>query len=187
MTGAEIADWLERAAAVFRQIAPGSVDAPLHDADVPSFIFETIPQLSYAIDLSQPTRFDGQGRLVHPLARRITGLSFGDRPVAAADEFLLVTNSHRAGRARLQDPSADPQVVFTDGARVQSVLVTHVQRRGHVEAAPVRNWHFLPMPGTSVTIATGESAAPHLAESATFRPERLDRDAAGFTHYRLHL
>lgn len=187
LTGAEIADWLERAVAIFRQITPGETDAPLLDADIPSFVFETIPQLSYAIDLSQPARFDGQGRLAQPEAHRITGLRFGDRPIAAAEEFLLVTNSHRAGRARLQDPTLDPHVVFTDGARVQSIIAAHVQRRGTVGAAARRNWHFLPMPGTSVTIATGDGAGPHLDEIASFRPHRLGRNPAGFTHYRLHL
>ncbi|MBN8631454.1 MAG: bifunctional 2',3'-cyclic-nucleotide 2'-phosphodiesterase/3'-nucleotidase [Rhodobacterales bacterium] len=187
MTGAELADWLERASAVYRQIAPGSNDAPLFDDAIPSFLAETIPQLSYAIDLSQPSRFDAQGRLLHPEARRITGLRHGDRPVADDDEFLLVSNNHRAGRARLQDPDTSPQVVFTDGARVQSVLSAYVQRKGTVGSPPGRNWHFLPMPGTTVTIATGTGAAAHLGDIAGTRPVSLGRDAQGFTHYRLHL
>jgi 2',3'-cyclic-nucleotide 2'-phosphodiesterase/3'-nucleotidase len=187
VTGAEVADWLERSAAIFRQVTPGATDAPLHDETVPSFIFETIPQLSYAIDLSQPARFDGQGRLVQPDARRITGLRHGDRLISPHEEFLLVTNSHRAGRARLQDPSADPQVVFTDGARVQSIIAAHVQTRRSVGASPARHWHFLPMPGTSVTVAAGASAGAYLSDIAPYRPQLLERDAEGFTHYRLHL
>lgn len=187
MTGAEVADWLERATAVFRQIVPGSTDAALHDDAMPSFVFETIPELSYAIDLSQPARFDGQGRLVNPGARRITGLRHEGRPVDPAAEFLLVTNNHRAGRARLQDPASDPEVVFTDGARVQSVIASHVQRRGRVGAAPPRNWHFLPLPGTTVSVACGDGAAAHLDDIAGFRPQVIGRDAQGFTHYRLHL
>ena len=187
LTGAEVADWLERATAVFHQIAPGSVDAPLRDDAVPSFVFETIPQLSYAIDLSQPPRFDGQGSLVNPEARRITGLCHGGHPLAATDRFLLVTNNHRAGRARLQDPAARQKVVFTDGARVQSVFSAHVQRKGIVGAPPERNWHFLPMPGTMATFPVGPGAAPYLADIASYRPEPLARDEEGFTHYRLHL
>lgn len=187
LTGAEVADWLERAAAVFHRITPGAIDAPLHDAAVPAFNFETIPQLSYAIDLSQPARFDGQGRLVQPDARRITGLRYGERSVDPHEEFLLITNSHRAGCARLQDPSAEPQVVFTDGARVQSILAAHVQAKRTVGATPARHWHFLPMPGTSVTVAGGEGASTHLSDIAPYRPQPLTRDAEGFTHYRLHL
>ncbi|MFN5995946.1 MAG: bifunctional 2',3'-cyclic-nucleotide 2'-phosphodiesterase/3'-nucleotidase [Paracoccaceae bacterium] len=187
LTGAELATWLERAATIFRQIAPGSTDTPILAPEVPAFLFETIPQLSYAIDLSQPARFDAQGRLANPEARRIVGLCHGDRPVRPEDEYLLVTNSHRAGRARLQDPEADPQVVFTDGARVQSVIAAHVQRKGLVGGSPRRHWHFLPMPGTTATFAAGDGAAAHLDDVAAFRPVRIAKDGEGFTHYRLHL
>ncbi|WP_374398265.1 bifunctional 2',3'-cyclic-nucleotide 2'-phosphodiesterase/3'-nucleotidase [Tabrizicola sp.] len=187
LTGAEVADWLERATAVFRRIAPGEADAALLDNAVPSFVFETIPQLSYAIDLSQPPRFDAQGRLADPAARRITGLSHGDRPVLATDRFLLVTNNHRAGRARLQDPDTEQKIVFTDGARVQAVFSAHIQRKGSVGTPPRRNWHFLPMPGTTVTVPAGPGAAPYLADIASYRPEPLASDDEGFTHYRLHL
>ncbi|MGB3250113.1 MAG: 5'-nucleotidase C-terminal domain-containing protein, partial [Tabrizicola sp.] len=187
LTGAELADWLERATTVFRKVAPGAVDAALLDDAVPSFVFETIPQLSYAIDLSQPSRFDAQGRLANPEARRITGLCHGDRPLAATDRFLLVTNNHRAGRARLQDPGTDLQVAFTDGTRVQSALSAHIQRKGCVGAPPQRNWHFLPMPGTTVTFPVGPGASAYLEDIASYRPEQLARDGEGFTHYRLHL
>ena len=187
LTGAELTEWLERATAVFRQIAPGSIDSPLRDDGVPAFVFESIPQLSYAIDLSQPSRFDVQGRLINPGARRIAGLRYNGRPVDPAAEFLLVTNNHRAGRARLQDPAAALQVVFTDGTRVQSVFSEHIQRKGSVGAAPHRNWHFLPMPGTTVSITAGDASPVHLDDIAAFRPVPLGRDAEGFNHYRLHL
>jgi 2',3'-cyclic-nucleotide 2'-phosphodiesterase / 3'-nucleotidase len=187
LTGADIADWLERASAIFRQVLPGAQDAPLHDETVPSFVFEVIPELSYAIDLSQPARFDGHGRLVNPKVRRIVGLRHGNRPVDSREEFLLVTNNHRAGRARLQDQRADHQVVFTDGARVQSIIAAHVQRNDTVDIPARRNWHFLPMPGTSVSIATGDGAAAHLGDIAAFRPHCLGLDDEGFNHYRLHL
>lgn len=187
LTGAEVADWLERGAAIFHNVAPGAVDAALIDQAVPSFVFETIPQLSYAIDLSQPARFDPRGRLANPEARRITGLCHGGRPLVPTDTFLLVTNSHRAGRARLQDPGAELQAAFTDGARVQSVLSAFVQRKGSVGTPAQRNWHFLPMPGTTVTVPVGAGATPYLDDIASYRPERLADDAKGFTHYRLHL
>jgi 2',3'-cyclic-nucleotide 2'-phosphodiesterase/3'-nucleotidase len=187
LTGAEVATWLERAATVFNRIEPGDTYTPLLNPVVPGFAFETIPQLTYAIDLSQPARFDPQGRLANPEARRITGLCHGNRPVHDEDRFLLVTNTHRAGRARLQDPETELKVVFTDGTRVQAVIGSHVQRLGTVGRAVRRNWHFLPMPGTSVTIATGERAAPHVGDIAAFRPVELGKGCDGFAHYRLHL
>jgi 2',3'-cyclic-nucleotide 2'-phosphodiesterase/3'-nucleotidase len=187
MTGAELADWLERAATVFNRIEPGATAAPLLNADIPGFAFETIPQLSYAIDLSQPARYDAQGFLVNPDARRITGLSYENRPVRDGDEFLLATSTHRAGRARLQGTRADLNVVFTDGARVQSVIASHLQGRGPVTGQFRRNWHFLPMPGTSVTLAAGDGADLHLADIEAFRPVVLGKGFDGFNHYQLHL
>lgn len=187
VTGAQITAWLERAATIFNQIEPGDSYTPLFNPAVPGFVFETIPQLGYAIDLSQPARFDAKGRLVNPDAHRITGLSYENRPVRNEDRFLLVTNNHRAGRARLQDPETDLKVVFTDGARVQSIVASHLQRQGSVTGAFRRNWHFLPMPGTSVTITSGEHSAAHLADIASFRPVPLGHGRDGFAHYRLHL
>lgn len=187
VTGAEVALWLERAATVFRQIDAGAVDSPLLDPDLPGFAFEAIPQLDYAIDLSQPARFDAQGRLANPAAQRIVGLGHQGRPVRPEDEFLLVTNSHRLGRARLQDPASEPQVAVTDAQRVQSVLATHLLRSGRVGAAPRRHWHFLPMPGTSVTVAAGEGSDRYLEDIAALRPVPLGQGPDGFAHYRLHL
>lgn len=187
VTGAEVGLWLERAATVFRRIEAGAIDAPLLDPDLPGFIFEAIPQLDYAIDLSQPARFDAQGRLANPDAQRIVGLSHQGKPVRAEDEFLLVTNSHRLGRARLQDPALEPQIAVTDAQRVQSVLATHLLRSVRVGAVPRRHWHFLPMPGTCVTIAAGDGSDRHLADIAELRPVALGQCADGFAHFRLHL
>ncbi|MDX5349226.1 MAG: bifunctional 2',3'-cyclic-nucleotide 2'-phosphodiesterase/3'-nucleotidase [Paracoccaceae bacterium] len=185
ITGAELADWLEVSASIFRQIRPGEIDAPLHDPDRPAFCFEVIPGLSYAIDLSQPARFDAQGRLANPAARRIVGLCHEGRAVTGMDRFVLVTNGHRANRARLEGMARTP--ILSPGRRVQAVLADHVRARGAVGASPSRNWHFLPMPGTSVVIAAGEGASQYMADVAGYRPRLLGRDDQGFCHYRLHL
>ena len=92
LTGADVTDWLEQSVAIFRQIVPGSVDTPLHDDTVPAFSFDVLPDLAYAIDLSQPARFDAQGRLVNPTSRRIVGLTFEGRPLDRARRVVLVTN-----------------------------------------------------------------------------------------------
>lgn len=185
MSGAEIADWLEQSAALFRQILPGSRDSLLHDSEVPSFLFDVIPGLSYAIDLSQPSRFDGHGQLINTDARRITGLRLNGQPIDPAQRVLLATNNHRAGRA--QSFSASPKAVLADGARMQTVLADYIRNRPAVGTRARRSWHFLPMPGTTVRFQTSSSAAAHLAEITNLRPQFLETDAEGFCHYRLHL
>jgi len=187
LTGADIANWLEQSVAVFRQITPGSQDAPLRDESVAGQTFEAIPGLSYAVDLSQPARFDAAGRLVNPSARRILGLSLGGIPLNPAQPLLLATNSHRASRALLTEGAAGPKVVLADGAKIPAVLADYVRSRRRVGASPHRNWHFLPMPGTTVRVASGAGSAAHLSDIGVYRPQPLGRDDEGFEHYRLHL
>jgi len=187
LSGAEVLDWLEQSAALFRQITPGQLDAPLHDLAVPSFTFDVIPGLSYAIDLSQPARFNPDGRLVDPSAHRIVGLCLDGRPLDAAQRLLLVTNNHRASRACAGVSGPVPQIVLSDGARIQAILADYIRGQQIVGAPPRRSWHFLPMPGTTVRIKAGIGAGAHWADIASLRPEPMCEDAEGFTHYRLHL
>jgi len=183
MTTVEITEWLERSVSVFHQIAPGTVDAPLHDPAFPSFGFDCIPGLDYAVDLSQPARYNMEGVVVRPDAHRIVGLSLDGVLLAHGVSLLLVTNSHRANR--IGDDG--PRVVLAEGTRIQAVIADHVRARAAVGAPPRRNWHFLPMPGSTVRVATGPLAAAHLADIAHLRPQLIERDALGFLHYRLHL
>ncbi|MGL4235010.1 bifunctional 2',3'-cyclic-nucleotide 2'-phosphodiesterase/3'-nucleotidase [Tabrizicola sp.] len=187
LTGANLADWLEKSAALFHQITPGSQDAVLHDVAVPSVTFEVIPGLDYAIDLSQPARFDADGRLLDPNAGRIVGLSHQGQPVDPAARYVLVTNNHRASRAAAEAAGPPPKVVLANGSRSHGVLRDFLGRGSHAETAPRRNWHFLPMPGTTVTVSTGPAAEAHLADIACYRPRFIGQTAAGFAHYRLHL
>ena len=187
VSGADIADWLEQSAALFRQIAPGSVDVPLHDFTVPAFAFDVLPDLAYAIDLSQPARVDSQGRVVSPETRRVVGLSLGGQPLDPARRLVLVTNNHRAGLANASRKTGPLNVVLSEGTRTQDILADHVRDRTPVGAAPRPGWRFLPMPGSTVTIRSGTGSLPHLADLAIYRPEPVATDADGFRHYRLHL
>ncbi len=182
MTAVEITEWLERSVSAFHQIAPGTADRPLHDPAFPSFGFDCIPGLDYAVDLSQPARYDMRGAQVRPDAHRIVGLGLGGRLLTPGARLLLVTNSHRASRI-----GGGQSVVLAKGVRVQTVIADHVREMVTVGAPPRRNWHFLPMPGSTVRFATGPASKGHLAEIAHLRPQLIEHDAKGFAHFRLHL
>jgi 2',3'-cyclic-nucleotide 2'-phosphodiesterase/3'-nucleotidase len=187
LTGADLADWLEQSVALFRQITPGSLDAALHDVTMPAFSFDVVPDLAYAVDLSQPARFDVNGRLTNPTAQRIVGLSLDGRPLDPARRFVLVTNNHRAGLANATRKDVRLPVVLAEGTRAQDILADHVRDHTPVGAAPRPAWRFLPMPGTTVTLRSGEGSLPHIGDLALYRPESFGTDAEGFRLYRLHL
>jgi 2',3'-cyclic-nucleotide 2'-phosphodiesterase/3'-nucleotidase len=187
VTGADVADWLEQSVIIFRQILPGSVDSPLHDPDMPAFSFDVLPDLAYAVDLSQPARFDVHGRLINPHARRIAGLSLDGHPLDPAQRLVLVTNSHRAGLANANRKENPLTVVLSDGVRAQDVIAEFVGTSTPVGAAPQPAWHILPMPGTTALLRSGAGSLPHIGDLSAYRPEPLEPDSEGFHHYRLHL
>jgi 2',3'-cyclic-nucleotide 2'-phosphodiesterase/3'-nucleotidase len=187
LTGADLSDWLEQSAALFRQVSPGSVDAPLHDAARPAFSFDVVPGIAFAVDLSQPPRFDLSGRIMNPGLQRIVGLSLDGQPLDPARRLVLVTNSHRASLANAARDGNPLPVVLSEGTRAQDILANHVRRFSPVGTPPRPGWRFLPMPGTTVTLRSGSGSLPHLGDLLPYRPEPLGTDAEGFRLYRLHL
>ncbi|NJM83732.1 MAG: hypothetical protein HC844_15870 [Tabrizicola sp.] len=187
VSGAEITDWLEQSAALFRQITPGSQDSPLLRDDMPSFTFEVIPGLDYQIDLGQPARFDAHGTLVDPGHRRIRNLCHQGKPVDGAARFLLVTNNHRAGRLRAGAGRAEPEVVLADRTRTRDVIGDYFRSEELVGGPATMSWSFAPMPQTTVTIAAGTGSDRYLSDIARYRPEPTGSAVDGFHHYRLHL
>ena len=70
--GATLREWLERSASIFRRIDPSRQDEqPLLGPTFAAYNFDVIDGVDYAIDVTQPARYDDSGALVAPQARRI--------------------------------------------------------------------------------------------------------------------
>ncbi len=97
VTGAGLREWLECAARVFSRIDPND-KAPqeLLDRRAATYNFDAIAGLEYEIDLLQPARYDGSGKVANPNARRIVNLRFAGEAIDPAREFIVVTNNYRA-------------------------------------------------------------------------------------------
>lgn len=191
LTGAQLADWLERSASIFRQIRPGWRDQTLIDPAFPSYNFDVIDGLDWRIDLSQPARFAPDGRLRNPRASRIRDLRRHGKPVDPAGEFLLATNSYRLATCGLFSPlAAAGRIALNDGTQTRDVLRHYIRRRRRLDLGPHRNWGFLPMPLTSVLFETGPAALPHLehlGERLAGDVEYLGLSREGFARLRLTL
>ncbi len=188
VTGAMVADWLERSAGIFRRIDPGRPDQVLIDPDFPCYNFDTIFGLTYRIDLSQPCRFGPEGELADPAARRIRDLCLNGRPLDADARVIVATNSYRASGAGgfpwLGNGSAS---VLESRDATRDILVRHVLLTGAPGPAAPMAWRFAPMPGTSVLFDSAPAAlhrlddVPHLA----IRPAGWTED--GFARFRIRL
>jgi 2',3'-cyclic-nucleotide 2'-phosphodiesterase/3'-nucleotidase len=155
ITGAELRDWLERAAICFNRITPGAPGQALLDPTVPGHVFDVIEGLSYAIDLTSPARYDLDGALASPQARRIRGLTHRGRPVADSDRFVIATNSYRAWGGGPFRPLAEGRLIHQSTRPIRDLIADHVARPGPIAPMPPGAWRLAPLPDTSVTIDTG--------------------------------
>lgn len=175
LTGAEVRDWLERAAICFNRLIPGDTDQRLRDMTIPGHDFDVIDGLSYRVDLSQPARYDGTGNLVDAGARRIRALHFNGKPLDDKAEFILATNSYRAFGSGPYADLTDGRLVHVGNRPVRDLVARHVARLGtiRVSASPPI-WHFRALPaGTSALFDTGPGLRRY--------PEELERLAASVT------
>lgn len=176
LTGADLARWLELSAGAFRQIAPGSHDAPLLNPDWPAYNFDLIEGLTYEIDLSRPA-LAGEGR--------IRNLRHQGQPLAPEAEFILATTSYRASGGGGFPGCGDPsRITLTAPTLVRSIVGAFLSLEGPYLAPADPIWQFSAMPGTSVVLETGTAALAHLPRAGV---EPIGRCDSGFLRLRLTL
>ncbi|MFV0382602.1 bifunctional 2',3'-cyclic-nucleotide 2'-phosphodiesterase/3'-nucleotidase [Paracoccus sp. (in: a-proteobacteria)] len=191
VTGAGIAEWLERAAGQFRQIQPGATDAPLISDDFPCYNFDVIDGLSWRIDLAAPRRFGPTGTLLNPDTARIQNLRGPTGPVRSGDEFILATSTYRLSACGLfAGLATERPVALSDGTATQEVLRRFVRRNPSLRPVGPPNFSFCPMPGTSVLFDTSPAALPHLNGLSLPPFEQIEctgQGPDGFVRLKLHM
>jgi len=183
VTGADLRDWLERAAICFRQITPGTPDQMLLDKTVPGHDFDVIDGLSYAIDLSQPARYDLAGTLVAQKARRIRDLCHDGAPVSDSARFIVATNSYRAYGGGPFRNLAATGLIHTSPRPVRDILSDYIAAQSRImpQAHPV--WRFAAMPDTRVVFDTSPTVREHPDDLAALQAEYLGTTPQGFARF----
>jgi 2',3'-cyclic-nucleotide 2'-phosphodiesterase / 3'-nucleotidase len=187
VSGEDIAGWLERSAGAFLRITPGMTDQPLLDPEFPASSFDTIFGLTYDIDLSQPARFDAHGVEVDPGSRRIVDLRHAGRPVGPADQFIVATNSYRAGGGSRFPGASHDRIVWSDRRRNVDVLHDYIMARGGLRPDTTPVWRFHPLPGTSVLFDTSPRARLLPDDPAGLDIEPAGEGPDGFARFRIRL
>ena len=164
VTGAEIAEWLERAAAIFAHLPSGEQLRPLIDPAMPGFQFDIIAGLDYRVDLSRPAAFDVFGR-PQPHPGRVTGLRHDGDDLRPDDRFLLVTNSYRMCGGPLYAPlTAGKTCLLPETARirVRDVVAHHVGDASARQPPDTTFFRLIAQPGTRTSFDTAVTADPAL-------------------------
>ncbi len=184
--GAEVREWLERSAGIFNKIDPAKTEEQaLINPAFPSFNFDVIDGVTYKIDVTQASRYDTDGKLAAPDARRIVDLQFEGKPIDDGAEFLIASNNYRAaGGGNFPGTHGGKSTVIEAPDLNRDVILRYLVELKSVNPTADGNWSFVPWPASAnVTFITGPGAA-------AVKPAGLRLDAAGdggdgFVKYRL--
>jgi 2',3'-cyclic-nucleotide 2'-phosphodiesterase/3'-nucleotidase len=187
ITGAQVKNWLEMSAGMFNQVAAGAKDAPLLNNDFPSYNYDVIDGVTYQIDLSQPTRFDKDGKLINANSNRIVNLQYNGKPIDPAQKFVVATNNYRAGGGGKFPEIAGDKVIFVAPDTNRDVIVRYIVEQGTINPSADANWSFKPLPGTTAIFETGPKARHFAGEIKGAKIEDAGDGENGFAKFRLVL
>ncbi|MGK6313069.1 bifunctional 2',3'-cyclic-nucleotide 2'-phosphodiesterase/3'-nucleotidase [Neorhizobium sp. DT-125] len=187
ISGEQVKNWLEMSAGMFNQVEAGAKDAPLLNNDFPSYNYDVIDGVTYQIDLSQPVRFDKDGKLVNANANRIVNLQYDGKPIDSAQKFVVATNNYRAGGGGKFPEIAGDKVIFVAPDTNRDVIVRYIVEQGTINPSADANWSFKPLPGTTAIFETGPKARQFAGEIKGAKIEDAGDGENGFAKFRLVL
>lgn len=187
ITGAQVKNWLEMSAGMFNQVKPGSKDAPLLNNAFPSYNFDVIDGVTYQIDLSQPTRFDKDGKVTDDKVERIVDLKFDGKPIDPAQKFVVVSNNYRAGGGGNFPEIAADKVIFVAPDTNRDVIVRYIVSQGTINPSADANWSFKPIADTTAVFETGPKARQFAKDVKGAKIEDAGDGENGFAKFRLVL
>lgn len=184
VTGAQVREWLERSAGIFNRIDPAKTEEqPLIDPGFPAFNFDVIDGVTYKIDVTQASRYDGNGALKAPDAHRIVDLAFDGQPIDEKAEFIVATNNYRASGGG-NFPGTKTTVVLEAPDLNRDAIVRYIIEKKTIEPKADGNWALKPLPeSVNVTFVTSPAAAGKLPEG--LKAEAVGDGGEGFVRYRL--
>jgi len=182
ISGAGVKEWLERSAGQFRRIDPkGAKDQVLVDDSFPTYNFDVIDGVTYEIDVTQPSKYDGTGKVVNAGAERIKNLKFNGAPIDPAAKFVVATNNYRASGGG-NFPGLDGKNIVLDAPdENRQALIQYFNAQGKVNPSADGNWKLTPIPGQSVIFVSSPNAEKYLPAGVVKVKVRDD----GFAEYRI--
>lgn len=185
LNGAQVREWLEMSAGAFNKIdGSASMEQTLLNPDFPSYNFDVIDGVGYAVDLTQDTRYNKKGEIVSPDSHRIIDMTFQGKPLDMAAQFVVVTNNYRAGGGG-NFPGLDGSTIIIKAPdENRTVLANYIFDLKKIDPSVDNNWGFAPIAGDlNVTFETSPSAKDALnADSAI---QYVGEGADGFGKYKV--
>jgi len=185
VTGAEVLEWLEMSAGQFKQIDPNaSGEQALINTDFPTYNYDVIDGVTYEIDVTEPAKYDKDGKVINAEANRIKNLQYNGAPINLSQEFIVVTNNYRASGKFPGVRNNTGVELYPDENR--QAIIDYIRELGTIDPSADGNWTFAPVGGAvDVSFDSSRDAVDSLPESNSIR---YDGEAEnGFGRYILQL
>ena len=197
VTGKDVREWLERSAGQFNQIHVTSTEpqALINWDTFRTFNFDIIDGVEYQIDVTQPSRYNEQGKVIND-AHRIVNLTFNGKPVADDQPFIIATNNYRAYGGGNFAGTGEDFIAFASPDENRSILSAYISAQTKAEGKVVpsadNNWRLAPIESDKdlkVTFETAPSskAAQFIEDNAAYPMEKTGKDKVGFSVYQIDL
>jgi 2',3'-cyclic-nucleotide 2'-phosphodiesterase/3'-nucleotidase len=184
VTGAQVREWLERSAGIYNQIDPAKGgEQELVNAKFPAYNFDVIAGVQYKIDPTQASRYDDNGKVVNPDARRIKDLTYNGKPVTDDQVFIVATNNYRAGGGG-NFPGNDGTTIVLDAPDLtRDAIMRFIVERKEVAPKADGSWSLAVPSNVTMTFTTGPNAAAY--QPAGIKVEKMGDAPEGFVKYRI--
>ena len=145
VNGAQVKEWLEMSAGQFNQIDPKKTEEqPLVNIGYPTYNFDILDGLKYEIDVTQPAKYDKDGKVINANTNRIINMTYEGKPVADNQEFIVATNNYR-GSSQTFPGVSKGEVVYQSQDETRQIIVKYMQKIKDIDPAADQNWTFKPI------------------------------------------
>ena len=184
VTGAQLKEWLEMSAGQFNTIDPTKKEAQqLINPSYRTYNFDVIDGVTYEYDVTQPNKYDREGKLIHPDASRVRNLKYQGKDVRPDQEFIVVTNNYRANGKfpGVRDASLNRLL----GLENRQVIINYILDVKNINPSADKNWHFTnSIKGLDVRFLTADKSKDLVGTDGDIQ-YLASSDQEGFGEYRL--
>lgn len=184
VTGAQLKEWLEMAAGQFNQIDPtASQPQDLVNPNFRTYNFDVIDGVTYKIDVTQPIKYNREGKVLDETASRIRDLTYNGKAVTADQEFIVVTNNYRANGTF---PGVrDAAVKRLLNLENRQAIINYILEEKTINPTADNNWTFADtIKGLELRFLTADRAKNLIGNQAELVYLNASDTMEGFGEYR---
>ena len=141
VNGVQLKEWLEMSAGQFNTIDPNNNQPQnLVNTDYRTYNFDVIDGVTYEFDITQPNKYDREGKLANPNASRVRNLKYQGKEIDPNQEFIVVTNNYRSNGnfPGVREASLNRLLNLEN----RQAIINYILAVKNINPSADQNWHF---------------------------------------------